>query len=81
MNIITISRYLAGGVASGFKHVDKDKVEKRLLQIKGRRHVRVMQVELKCSSLNKGDCFILDTGRILYVWNGSQSSRVEKVKV
>ncbi|RDD41012.1 Advillin [Trichoplax sp. H2] len=73
-------RYLKGGVASGFKHVDKDKAEKRLLQIKGRRHIRVMQVELKCSSLNKGDCFILDTGRILYVWNGSQSSRVERIK-
>jgi len=35
---------MPGGVASGFKHVDKDKVEKRLFQVKGRRNVRVRQV-------------------------------------
>jgi hypothetical protein len=36
---------MPGGVASGFKHVDKDKVEKRLFQVKGRRNVRVRQVQ------------------------------------
>lgn len=37
-------RYLDGGVASGFKHVDPDHVEKKLLQVKGKRNVRVRQV-------------------------------------
>lgn len=37
-------RYLDGGVASGFKHVDHDAVEKKLLHIKGKRNVRVRQV-------------------------------------
>nr|CAD7440175.1 unnamed protein product [Timema bartmani] len=32
-------RYLAGGVASGFTHVDPDAVEKRLFQVKGKRNV------------------------------------------
>lgn len=37
-------RYLDGGVASGFKHVDPDHVDKKLLQVKGKRNVRVRQV-------------------------------------
>ena len=32
--------YLAGGVASGFKHVQRDKHEPRLLHVKGSRAVR-----------------------------------------
>ena len=37
-------QYLAGGVETGFKHVDRDKFESRLLHVKGRRNVRVSQV-------------------------------------
>ena len=37
-------RYLPGGVASGFHHVDPDAVEKKLFQVKGKRNVRVRQV-------------------------------------
>lgn len=41
-------RYLDGGVASGFHHVDPDNVEKKLLHIKGKRNVRVRQVTSCC---------------------------------
>jgi hypothetical protein len=37
-------RYLPGGVASGFHHVDPDAVDKKLFQVKGKRNVRVRQV-------------------------------------
>lgn len=37
-------QYLEGGVETGFKHVDRDKFESRLLHVKGRRNVRVSQV-------------------------------------
>ena len=37
-------RYLAGGVESGFRKVERDKYEARLLQVKGRRNIRVQQV-------------------------------------
>lgn len=37
-------RYLAGGVETGFKKVEKDKYEPRLLHVKGRRNIRVWQV-------------------------------------
>jgi hypothetical protein len=72
--------YLSGGVASGFKHVEKDKYEPRLLHIKGKRNVRVKQVPLAVSSLNQGDVFILDLGLKLYQWNGTSASRQEKMK-
>ncbi|KAG8223497.1 hypothetical protein J437_LFUL004965, partial [Ladona fulva] len=73
-------RYLPGGVASGFTHVDPDAVEKRLFQVKGKRNIRVRQVALDASSMNKGDCFILDAGRNIYVYAGQQSKRTERLK-
>jgi len=73
-------RYLEGGVATGFKHVDRDAFVTRLLQIKGRRNIRVAQVALKPESLNSGDVFILDAGRSIFQWNGKSASNVEKTK-
>lgn len=69
-----------GGVASGFKHVDPDEVELKLLQVKGKRNVRVRQVPLDVASMNKGDCFILDGGRKIFVYVGSGSKRIERLK-
>ena len=37
-------KYLPGGVKSGFKHVDPEDVEKRLFQVKGKRNIKVKQV-------------------------------------
>lgn len=73
-------RYVDGGVASGFKHVDPDDVEKKLLHVKGKRNVRVRQVPLDVSSMNKGDCFVLDAGKTIYVYMGTGSKKVERLK-
>ncbi|XP_055848668.1 gelsolin isoform X2 [Episyrphus balteatus] len=74
-------RYEQGGVGSGFKHVQTNaEGEKRLFQVKGKRNVRVRQVNLSVSSMNKGDCFILDAGSEIYVYVGIQAKRVEKLK-
>lgn len=74
-------RYEQGGVGSGFKHVQTNaQGEKRLFQVKGKRNVRVRQVNLSVSSMNKGDCFILDAGNEIYVYVGEQAKRVEKLK-
>jgi len=56
-------KYLPGGVKSGFTHYDPESVEKRLFQVKGKRNIKVKQVDLDVSSLNKNDCFILDCGK------------------
>ena len=74
------SRYLSGGVESGFRKVEKDKYEPRLLHVKGRRNIRVQQTRLAWNSMNSGDVFILDLGLTIYVWNGKEAGRLEKIK-
>ncbi|XP_071822473.1 advillin-like isoform X2 [Apostichopus japonicus] len=73
-------KYLKGGVASGFKHVERNKAEKRLFKVKGRRNIRVLQVDFKWESFNQGDVFIIDLGPVIYVWNGKDSNRIERLK-
>uniref|UniRef100_H3CND7 Macrophage-capping protein n=1 Tax=Tetraodon nigroviridis TaxID=99883 RepID=H3CND7_TETNG len=73
--------YQKGGVASGFQHVVTNEANmKRLLHVKGRRAIRATQQELAWASFNKGDCFIIDLGKNIYVWCGSEANRYEKLK-
>ena len=32
-------------------------------------------------SLNHGDVFVLDDGKVIYSWNGKESSKKERIKV
>uniref|UniRef100_A0A4W3HIZ5 Scinderin n=1 Tax=Callorhinchus milii TaxID=7868 RepID=A0A4W3HIZ5_CALMI len=74
-------KYKAGGVASGFKHaVTNDLSAERLLHIKGRRVVRATEVPLSWSSFNKGDCFIVDLGAVIYQWCGSKCNKYERLR-
>ncbi|CAO1422019.1 unnamed protein product, partial [Diamesa serratosioi] len=74
-------RYMPGGVASGFKKTEINAGgDKRLFQVKGKKNIRVRQVDLSVSAMNKGDCFILDNGNNIYVYVGQKSKRVEKMK-
>lgn len=55
-----------GGVASGFNHVKtNDMSAKRAFHVKGRRNIRAREVEMAWSSFNKGDCFIIDLGKVI----------------
>ncbi|KAJ7986406.1 hypothetical protein DPEC_G00339570 [Dallia pectoralis] len=74
-------KYKQGGVASGFHHVvTNDMNVKRLLHIKGRRAIRATEVELSWKSFNKGDCFIIDLGKDVFQWCGSDCNRFERLK-
>lgn len=74
-------RYMPGGVASGFNQVEMNAAgDKRLFQVKGKKNIRVRQVDLTVGSMNKGDCFILDAGKDIYVYVGLKSKRLEKMK-
>ncbi|XP_062386192.1 LOW QUALITY PROTEIN: adseverin [Sardina pilchardus] len=73
--------YKAGGVASGFQHVvTNDLTAQRLFHIKGRRVVRATQVPLDWKNFNKGDCFIIDLGAVIYQWCGSSCNKFERLK-
>lgn len=77
----TAIQYLNGGHASGFNHVVTNAgAEKRLFQVKGKRNVRVRQIDPLISSMNKGDCFILDIDQSIYVYVGDRAKNVEKLK-
>lgn len=73
-------RYTPGGIQSGFKHVDRTSFEKVFYHVKGKRNIRVKQVDVTVASMNKGDCFILDIGTDIYVYQGEQSKRLERLK-
>ena len=73
--------YLEGGVESGFNKVEPDAYIAKLLMVrKVDGSIVVNQVPLSCSSLNHGDCFILDAGAKIYTWLGDESSPFEKNK-
>ncbi|KAM4628974.1 scinderin like a [Polymixia lowei] len=74
-------KYKKGGVASGFQHVvTNDMNVKRLLHVKGRRAIRAKEVDMSWASFNKGDCFIIDLGKDIYHWSGSESNYFERLK-
>uniref|UniRef100_A0A8D2LX91 Scinderin n=1 Tax=Varanus komodoensis TaxID=61221 RepID=A0A8D2LX91_VARKO len=76
-----ITQKQAGGVASGFKHViTNDLNARRLLHVKGRRVVRATEVPLSWDNFNKGDCFIVDLGMVIYQWCGSTCNKFERLK-
>ena len=72
--------YLPGGVDSGFRKVERDVYETRLLHLKGKRTVRVTAVPLAVGSLCKGDVFVLDAGLKIYLFNGPSSNNFERAK-
>ncbi|XP_006869215.1 PREDICTED: villin-like protein [Chrysochloris asiatica] len=73
--------YRKGGLASGLKHVETNIYSiRRLLHIKGRKHVSATEVELSWNSFNQGDIFLLDLGKVMIQWNGPQASISEKAR-
>ncbi len=73
-------QYLPGGISSGFKKVERDVYETRLLHVKGKRTVRVSSVPVAASSLNRDDVFILDKGLRIFLFNGPTANKYEKSK-
>lgn len=73
-------RLLEGGIESGFNHVKPEEYKPRLYHIKGRRNVRVVQVEMKVESMCCDDVFVLDCGMKIYMWQGKKGGVSEKSK-
>jgi len=73
-------RYLDGGIDSGFRHVEPEKYVPKLLHLKGKKNVRVVEVPVKTDSLNSGDVFIYDGGLQAIVWTGKEAGMFEKNK-
>ena len=64
-----------GGIESGFKKIEEEKWDVRLLRVYYDGKVpRTEEVPLKLSSLTQEDAFILDTGLDLYAWRGEKTA-------
>uniref|UniRef100_A0A669BY88 Scinderin like a n=1 Tax=Oreochromis niloticus TaxID=8128 RepID=A0A669BY88_ORENI len=63
-----------------FLNTERWSYVKRLLHLKGRRPVRATEEDLSWQSFNKGDCFIIDLGKNIYCWFGSEANHFEKLK-
>uniref|UniRef100_A0A4W5P7V5 Villin-1 n=1 Tax=Hucho hucho TaxID=62062 RepID=A0A4W5P7V5_9TELE len=73
--------YKKGGVASGMKQVETNTYNiRRLLHVKGNKHVVAGEVDMSWNSFNKGDVFLLDLGNLIIQWNGPKSNRMERLK-
>eukprot|EP00924_Labyrinthula_sp_SR-Ha-C_P001896 snap_masked-scaffold_30-processed-gene-2.34-mRNA-1 protein AED:0.08 eAED:0.08 QI:0/0/0/0.5/1/1/2/0/377 len=73
--------YLSGGIESGFRKVKPEEYVPRLFEIRRtNKATRVVQVETNVSSMNKGDCYVLDLGTKVYKYFGPNSSPFEKSK-
>lgn len=73
--------YKKGGVASGFRHTETNSYDiRRLLHVKGKKHVTAQEVELSWDSMNLGDVFLLDLGKAIIQWNGPESNKMERLK-
>ncbi|GFN99904.1 villin protein quail, partial [Plakobranchus ocellatus] len=71
----------AGGVKTGFNHVDKGIFQARLIHVKGKRCPRFSECStISWEEMNKGDCFILDMGQVIFPWLGSECNRTEKMR-
>lgn len=75
----------AGGVRSGFRHVDggdkaREPVRTLLRVFKTGSGVVAHEVKPTWRSLDDGDVFVYDTGDKIWVWQGQRCSPMEKVK-
>lgn len=74
-------RYQNGGALSGFNHYEK-KFEPRLFQVRGKRNLRLNELtNMEWNSLNRNDSFIIDFNTTIFVWNGKNSNKMERIQV
>ena len=69
---------LRGGWDSGLRGAGR-RHEARLFQVLGGRAPVMREVALAWPSLNHGDTFVLDSGSVIFVWSGAESSGGERL--
>jgi len=67
---------LAGGYDSGLRHAEAHH-EAKLFKVCGGKIPVLTEMKICWSSFNHGDTFVLDTGGLIFVWRGAESSAAE----
>merc|ERR1712226_1643986 len=68
-----------GGMESGLQKAETNAHEAKLFKVAGGMRPVLTEVEIAWSSMNHGDVFVLDSGKKIFVWKGSNSSGGEKM--
>lgn len=73
---------LKGGAETGFKHVEPEAYTPRLFHVEKQDNKKITCVEktMKKANLEHDDVFIIDTGLIIYQFNGKDCTADEKYK-
>ncbi|KAJ8023049.1 Gelsolin-like protein 2 [Holothuria leucospilota] len=73
---------MEGGADSGFRHVGPKEYKPRLLHFRGKSRTKIIVKERPLSRrcLDEDGVFILDNGLDIYQWNGSKSSKDERIR-
>jgi len=69
-----------GGIDTGFNIVKPEEFRIRLLHLKGKKRIRVVEKPIDVKNLNSGDVFILDCGMELYQFQGKSCGKKEKFR-
>ncbi len=81
INFTFNNRYQNGGAASGFHHYEK-KIEHHLYHVKGKRNIRLNELQsIEWSLMNRSDSFIIDLNMVIFVWNGKNANKIERIQV
>lgn len=51
-----------------------------LYHLKGKRHIRMHSMPLKASLMNHDDSYIVNSHKVIFVWFGASSNRIERAK-
>ena len=71
-------KYLSGGFDSGYHHFVAPEHVPELTRVHGDHYPRVFPIEMKASLMNHSDCFVLDMGKNIYVWQGEKANIYER---
>ena len=68
-------------MATGLSHVNINDRTPKMYIVKGKRQPVIRQLKpISWSHFNDGDAFVLDTAEYIFVWNGNQANRLEKLQ-
>lgn len=72
-------QYLEGGTETALKQGKKE-FENSMWRLRGKRDVRISQVEISSKHLNHADIFVVSTEEIIYQWNGRKANKMLKAQ-
>jgi hypothetical protein len=73
--------YRNGGCASGFNHVEQTRQD-HIYLVKGKHNVRFTELSsIDWSVMNRFDSFIIDLDKVIFVWNGKNANKSERLQV